>query len=166
MRMGKNMKDSNVRAGRIQASSAALSWILVVALTVSPVMAQQTSPVQSSISAPSANQRNDRSRLFDEVPLVSTAILSALPPRPVGMAFPNRSGTTQDSADTAHPGKRSPLLGILLIAGGAAAALLLLRGGDDKSPAPQNPPAIAPAVTPTGTILSAGPPVVGPPPNR
>jgi hypothetical protein len=158
-----NMKDSNVRAGRIQGTSALLPWILIITVSVSPVMAQQASPPESNIRTPSGNQGNDRSRSFDEIPLVSTAILSALPPRPVGMAFPNRPA--QDNADTAHPGKRSPLLGILLIAGGIAAAVLLLRGGDDDK-APPPPPAQASAVTPSGTILSAGPPVVNPPSNR
>ena len=128
-------------------SSRAVSWILIVTLSLSPLMAQQQ---------PAPKIANSRVvQVVDENnnPLVGTSILMALPGSLPSNPIP--------VPETKPPGKTKSTLLVLLLLGGAATAIILaLSGGGDKSTPP------APVVTPTTvqpTIITAGTPRVGSP---
>ena len=129
-------------------SSRAVSWILIVTLSLSPLMArQQPAPKIANSRVVQVVDENNN-------PLVGTSILMALPRSlPGNPAIP--------VPETKAPGKtKSTILALLLLGGAATAIILALSGGGDKSAPP------APVVTPATvqpTIITAGTPRVSSP---
>jgi hypothetical protein len=128
---------------RIRISSFVVPWVLVTALTLSPVMAQNAETPKVRFAEPEGQ------RASLDTSIVGSSILLALPSRAPAPAVP----------EVKEPGKtKSTIVALLLISGAVAAILLLLPGGGGDKPAP--PPA---AVTPTGTVLVSGTPNVSTP---
>jgi len=124
-----------------------LSWILVLTLTLSPLMAQEVQTPRLKI--------NNTAEHFDNT-LLGNSILMSLPSRSAAAAMPAMP-SSNDS-----PGRnKSIIIGILILAGVTTAVILLWPSGhDDKKPVP-----VAAPVTPvpTATILAAGTPSVNTP---
>jgi hypothetical protein len=136
-------------------SSRAVSWILILTLSLSPLMAQQQ-PAPKITALDESGAVNGRVvQVVDgnNNPLVGTSILMAVP-----SSFP--SNPTIPAPETKAPGKtKSTIVALLLLGGAATAIILALSGGGDK-------PAPAPVVTPTTvqpTIITAGTPRVNSP---
>ncbi len=140
---------------RIRPSSLIVSWVLIAALAVTPLMAQDPSfpKVRVITNREEAidiarrhvlGEPDARSSEDNRSPLVGTAILFALPSA-------KTPGPPPDPQATA-PGKNKNVI-VAIVGGTAIAALLylLLRGGGGK---PTPPPAT------TATVLTAGAPRV------
>ena len=123
-----------------------LSWILVLTLTLSPLLAQEAQTPKLKI--------NNSAEHFDNT-LLGNSILMSLPSRSAAAAMPAMP-SSNDS-----PGKnKSIIIGILILAGVTTAVILLWPSGHDKKPVP-----VAAPVTPvpSSTILAAGTPNVNTP---
>jgi hypothetical protein len=148
--------------------SAAMSWTITIALSLAPVMAQNTTDTHSSGTTQSAAEAAGPAKDSTN-PIVDTSVLPELPLAATAPVFP---GMSRNSTPTAaplptkpgtdiEPGGRSKwtILAALIIAGAVVGTILLLRGlggGNDK-PSPSKPP------SPTGTIITAGTPSVSVP---
>ena len=157
---GERMQDSGVKL-RIQVSSFVLRWILVAALTLSPLMAQDPPPAKLRIIMPEGRRAAGNTLQRVDNSLVGTAILSALPSRGAAAAFPNGTQTTS-------PGRTfSPMFGVLIVAGAAVAAFLALSGKERKqSITPVVPVVPVVPVGPIVTVVTPGTPTINPPSNR
>lgn len=138
-----------------------MTWIIAIALSLAPVMAQSTTdtgftaPTAQEDGTPSAPQENQNPivdmSVLPELPLARTAILFPTVSRnSTPAAAPNPTKPPQD----VEPGGKSKWLitVVLIITGAVVGTILLLRGwgGGDKS-------------KPTGTIITAGTPSVAVP---
>ena len=134
--------------GRMRVSSFLLTWILITALTVSPLLAEeQPAPKLRLIELERGMASNNTVQPIDNS-VVGTAILMSLPSRAAAAAFP----------EIKPPGKtKSTVVALLLLGGIATGVLLALSGGGDKKPAPLASPV---AAGPAGTVITAGTPRV------
>lgn len=141
-----------------------MSWTIAIALSLSPVMAQNTADPGSS----AAVQQSENSPAVAKEsanPTVDISVLPELPLASTATAFPDvtRNSTpaaaplpTQPAPSSDAPGQSKwVILAALIIAGAVVGTILLIRGlggGGDKKPPAQ-----------TGTIITAGPPSVSVP---
>jgi hypothetical protein len=138
---------------------AVIAWIVTLALSLSPVMAQNAQE-QVEVSKDNSNPIVDTS-VLPELPLATTATAfpavardSTLP----SAAAPIPTNPTNPSSTDVSPGGKTKwiILATIIITAAVVGTILLLRGfggGDDK-PHPPSPP---------GTIITAGPPSVSAP---
>jgi hypothetical protein len=113
-------------------------WILVMALSLSPLIAQNPS----------------QQKLNHDNSLIGISIRSLVPPTAEGVSNVQGSGTKPTSPGRSY----GTLIGILILAGGVVAASLAFTGKENKPP-------IVPVVRP-GTVVTPGTPSINPPTNR
>lgn len=147
---------------RNRLSSFVVPWILIAALTLSPLMAQDPPASQARVVELEGNGANGASEHVD-TSVVGTAILSALPSKEAAAAaaaLPGGAGA--NGSETKAPGKtKSTIIAALIVSGAVVGILLALSGrGGNKSTGTAAP--VGP--TPTdATILAAGTPRVDTP---
>ena len=137
-----------------------MTWIIAIALSLAPVMAQTTP--DTGFTAPATQADGTTTASADnQKPVVDTSVLPELPLATTANTFPNvsRNSTpaaapnpTKPSQDVEPGGKSKwPITVIIITAATVAGIILLLRwwsGGDNK---------------PTGTVITAGTPSVAVP---
>ena len=139
-----------MKSRRIRKSSSVMSWILALALTLSPVMAQ--SPLSPGITEavresgePTAGSLVPLELLF---PKTGPAFADVTKHSTLMMAFPAPRSSFQEPK--APGNSKWIILAAIVVTGAVVGAILLFPNGGDKS----KPPG------PEGTVITAGTPTV------
>ena len=135
---------------------AVMAWIVTLALSLSPVMAQNAQE-QVQISKDKLNPIVDTS-VLPELPLGTTAAAFPAVSRDSTLPSASAPSPTKPSSTDVSPGGKSKwiILAAIIITAAVVGTILLLHGGgggDDKPHPPSTP----------GTIITAGPPSVSAP---
>ena len=137
-----------------------VAWIITLALSLSPVMAQnaqQTAETAQDTGSPTVD-----TSVLPELPLTATTAAafpaaarnSTLPAAPTAAPDSVPSPKPNPNANPDAPGQSKwVILAAIIITGAVVATILLIHGGGDDHSHP-HPPA------PTGTIITAGTPAI------